>query len=330
MEIREYWNDLGRRRWVLLIAPLVAGVVAVAFGLAQPPSYDGVAVVHVPVEEGAAETPSTARQVISDFEAVVNSAEFADEFAEASGLPREGAGSGVRVAQVGTGLVVQLRYRANAPGPAASGSATAGRLAVELYFAPKVAEARAYLDAAEAQRDDAESALEGFVTDAGVGQPEVSYNAVLRVLEELRVRAAMAEAEGSAAIAAGLRPALDKWESRAADAGALARRYQSLAAVRDRAEKRVANAEERVTTAESMEALAGQDAVVATGPARLVSTRSSVTQLAGGAVILSVLASCLLLLALEFLAHPRRRPSTAIGHKSHLGGEPRPAVEQRL
>ena len=316
MEVHRYWTLMGRRRWTLVLAPLVAGITAIAIGLLQPARYEAIATAYVPV---SAPSPTTIRQMVSDLEALASSSDYFSELARRTGTSRSRL-SRLKVAQVKDGSLVEFRYQGTRPANVARVSRAAAHLALDQYLAPQVAGAQQVRDAAQRELDDARKAITDLANSSGVANPRDAYENALQVVSQLRIRQAVVAADpATAGQAAAYTNTIADAQGQADRLSDLVRQYDVLVTARDRAATRLSDATAVLNeTISRRDAAAGDEAVVGGSATRIARLPMIVQTVAGSIVIAELLTAGILFLLELRRARPVREEQPPPEHREVL------------
>src|SRR3954447_3262743 len=174
MEIADYIRTVGKRKWLLIIIPVLAAAVSLPALLGAPREYRTVASVQVMPASDAASVGAIA-QTVANFRQAVESDTVASAVARASGLSESALRSGLHVQQLGTSSVVEVRLVATNRAKAMIAVDRAAHLAAASLEAPKDTQARAEYDSAKADlaaaqkhADESRGALDGFTASSGL------------------------------------------------------------------------------------------------------------------------------------------------------------------
>lgn len=324
MEIRPYWHRMGNRRWLLLLAPLVAGLIACMFGIRQPTRYQAVGIATIPV---SGLSPIATRQAVFDVQAVASSREYFDEVAGLTGTSGSKISQGLKVAQVQGGNLLEFRYQSKRPETADRVSRTAAHVALQRYFVPQVSEAKQTVDAAQQALDEANQAIADLVEKAGVPAPRDTYNSALQIASQLRVRQAVAATDPATASQAPAyaKPIADA-QAEADKLADLVREYDVVVARRDRIAAALGDAVNAHSSVVARQNTAAGEAAVSGLLAGRVPRLPSIIQMVISAVVVAELAAAGLLLLIELLGSGSKRPPLTENQVLERSAEPAATV----
>jgi hypothetical protein len=197
MELLQYWNRAGRRRWILVLLPSFAAVASVPLALSQPPRYTATATIVLQPNEAVPTAPSV-NQVIADFQSLVDSRPLRTRVAQQTGEPVEALSRDLKVKQIGAGNLAELSYVSTRPHRATDVVQAAGSTAYDMLYGSRVAAAQEQLKFARQYYDDV-LAARSQASQGTSPLPDRDYEITSQALADLRVRRAEAQVAGQTA-----------------------------------------------------------------------------------------------------------------------------------
>ena len=199
MEILGYLRTSGRRRWLLIAVPVLAGAAVLPVGLQQPQHFTADATVVVPSPSSDA-GPAVLRQVGEGFVSVAQlRRQHRQAIAIDLGTSPGAVGRSLSVTQVGTTNLVRLTYVGDKANLTERGARSAATQALQVYRGRQLTAAESARDALQAQYDEATAAVNAFVASSGSTSPPADYQARANTLARLDAEIALARAGGSRA-----------------------------------------------------------------------------------------------------------------------------------
>jgi hypothetical protein len=327
MEIKDYLKTLGRRIWIPLIVPVLAGGVAFSIASGAPESYAAKATVTL---GGLQSGPVAAKQLVDDFSAAVRSEKVQDEAAAETGVPRSAIKGHVTVSQVTNGTIMTASFKTSATyrdrAPEVIKAVAQG--AVSLTLRSPVGVGEESVKTARESYDTAQGALAEFSQKSGV-PPEDLYQGVQTELLQLRIRYEEAAADNNTGQVEYYRKAIKAREDRLNQLGPDVERYRSLKAARDKALAKLSTAEDTLDQASGRLAAARSDSIVSVSDkANEVPKASSVMRATVAAVGGGIVIALALLVALEMLGigGQRRKPAPPAGPSTNGSGPVKPEM----
>ena len=152
MEIKDYLKVLGKRAWLLVMIPAVAGVVAGLIAVRQPQAFRTTATLQLPHDKEA--SPAEVAQLVADFRAAINNPTIQNGVSEDTGVPVKRI-KRIKVTQVGDSSQLTLGIQDKRRNPTDSKAVIQGLTNDALSFleAPEVKAAESALDAANGEVD---------------------------------------------------------------------------------------------------------------------------------------------------------------------------------
>lgn len=298
MELREYWSAMGKRRWALLLVPIVAGGAAFAVGAQRPAKYEASSSVSV-LPPNEALNPTAVRQAVTDFQAIVGQNSFQAELAAKTGLSSSAISSGLTSAQVGDSTSVNVTFTSENPDTSKSVASEAGLLALQDFVGPQVSQAEAFVTSTQKPAADAAAVVDAYTKKVGISDPSTQLATAQQILSQLQVRQSLGQDPPGA-----LTGLIQQQQASVAKLQPIAAQYAVLTRLRDIADQVVQNARAALFAVQAQQA-AIPSAVTKAANATKVSPLSALIQLVGAAAVIGFLAVALLLLLGEVLRRDR-------------------------
>ena len=265
MEILDYFNAIGRRFWVLVLVPAIAGLLPLAYFVLKPTQY-AAKVTIVPVSlvggvrtnqyRGSDADKYFANNVIG----ALRTNRLMDQVSQETGVPAHTVRSGLSVSQVGTSSFVNVTYVTGKKRLAEPVSRAAAGDALHFLFQSQYDVAQAEVDAAQKQVDQADNGLAAIAAQSDGKTPQDAYAALSRGLPALQATAARAK---DAAGAAQVNQEVAQAQARLANLDQLEGQYLALIDMKRRAVNLRRDADQRVREASvQLAAAAPQNALV--------------------------------------------------------------------
>src|SRR3954447_23128577 len=238
MEIIDYFRAIGRRFWVLVLVPLVAGLVPHAYFFVRPAEFAGRALISpTALVGGGGEdnqyTGSDAEKRFSnDVKAAVTTKQLIDQVAAETKAPARRVKSGLSINQLNESSFLQLSYITTHKSEAVPVVRATAENALRFLFQSQVELAHGQVEAAQKQVDQAEDDLEALSRSVGGQTPEVAYDALSKGIASQQALAARAK---DAAAAAQIQRDIDTRKAQLATLAGKQGEYLALADTRRRA-----------------------------------------------------------------------------------------------
>jgi len=265
MEILDYFKAIGRRFWVLVLVPAIAGLLPLTYFVLRPTEYAAkVTVVPVSLVGGVRTNQYRGSDADKFFANNVTGAlktnRLMDQVSQETGVPARAVRSGLRVSPVNTSAFVNVTYVTTKKRQAEPVVRAAATDALHFLFQSQYDVAKAEVDAAQKQADQADDGLNGISRQSGGQTPDLAYAALSRGLPALQATAARAK---DPAGAAQINQQVAAAQARLADLGKLEGQYLALIDMRRRAVNLRGDAEQRETEASvQLAAAAPENALV--------------------------------------------------------------------
>ncbi|MBV8295833.1 MAG: hypothetical protein JO085_03275 [Acidimicrobiia bacterium] len=265
MEILDYFTAIGRRFWVLVLVPAIAGLLPLAYFVLKPTQYAAkVTIVPVSVVGGVRTNQYRGSDADKYFANNVIGAlrtnRLMDQVSQETGVPAHTVRSGLSVSQVGTSSFVNVTYVTAKKRLAEPVSRAAAGDALHFLFQSQYDVAQAEVDAAQKQADQADNGLAAIAAQSDGKTPQDAYAALSRGLPALQVAAARAK---DTAGAAQVNQEVSQAQARLANLDQLEGQYLALIDMKRRAVNLRRDADQRVREASvQLAAAAPQNALV--------------------------------------------------------------------
>ncbi|MCU1449874.1 MAG: hypothetical protein JWP02_2044 [Acidimicrobiales bacterium] len=310
MEILDYFKAIGRRFWVLVLVPAVAGVLPLAWFLVQPARYAAHATV-IPtslvggVRSNQYRGSDADKSFASNVAATAKTNRIVDQVSGETKVPARKIRSGLTIKQVNTSAFVEMGYSTTKRIEAVPVVRAVATDTLRFLFQSQLDLARAQVDAGQKQVDQTENALNALSRKTGAESPEIAYNAIANGLPALQATVARAK---NPAAAAQIQQQVNAREAQLAALGQDQGQYLALIDVRRRAVNLRRDAEQTEREASAQLAAADPGNALAIGKAHHSFPFSDVTQVAGGAAAGGVFLAVAYLFLGEVWAGVKRRP----------------------
>jgi len=204
MEILDYFKAIGKRFWVLVIVPAVAGLLPLAYYVLKPAQYSANATIIPTALVGGVRTNqyrgSDAEKLFANnMVGALKTNTLVGQVSKQTGVPAPKVRSGLSVKQVSDSAFVQVTYVTGKKRQAVPVASAAAGNAVHFLFQSQYDMAKAEVDAAQKQVDQADDALNAISQQTGGRTPDDAYATLSRGLPALQATAARAKAPGAAA-----------------------------------------------------------------------------------------------------------------------------------
>ena len=164
MEIKDYLKVLGKRAWLLIMIPAVAGVVAGLIAVQQPQAFRTTATLQLPHD--VTSSPAEVAQLVADFKAAANNPTVQSKVSKDTGLTLQQIRH-MNITQVGDSSQLTLGYQTKAKSPTAAKAVILGISsgALDYLAAPESSSTQKSLDAANAKIKTAQDTIDKATTD---------------------------------------------------------------------------------------------------------------------------------------------------------------------
>ena len=163
MEIKDYLKVLGKRAWLLIMIPAVAGVVAGLIAVQQPQAFRTTATLQLPHD--VTSSPAEVAQLVADFKAAANNPTVQSKVSKNTGLTLQQIRH-MNITQVGDSSQLTLGYQTKAKSPTAAKAVILGISsgALDYLAAPESSSTQTAVDAANAKIKTAQDTIDKSTT----------------------------------------------------------------------------------------------------------------------------------------------------------------------
>jgi capsular polysaccharide biosynthesis protein len=270
METVSYLSIIRRRLWILLLVPVLAVGVVVAWELRRPPQYSATATVAAPAVVGGPSTNqysgvNAPRAFVADFSGAVTSPMIVNQVAEKTGAAPASIKDGLEVSQIGSSSLVQLTYTGPRRDRVASVVNESAAATIRFLFQTQVTLAQKTVGEARKAVDRANAALASFYKQTGQVLPDEAYRIAAQQVADLQREQASARAGGETTKAASLQSTIDARKAEVAKLAPQVATYQGLVERRTQALSRLNVLEEGMERAQAQYSAADPEAIVVVG-----------------------------------------------------------------
>ena len=261
MEIRDYVRLMGRRLWILVLLPLIAGGLAFTLVSSEPQRFRTVATV------GSADLlpgRNESEQYVADFYAAVTIPAIVDKVAESTGVSGQRIRTGIRTVRLGTSSLIQVSFETTQRDPAKSAAVVEqlSREALAFLFQSPVEFAQNRRNEAKKAVEEINSAMDAFLAEVGVSLPDEEYRITQSLVSQLRVRFEEANAAGDAGAADRLRDAIAQREAQLVKLGPKVVQFNRLREQREPVLATLKDADEALQRAQARAAVSRGESIV--------------------------------------------------------------------
>ena len=164
MEIKDYLKVLGKRAWLLIMIPAVAGVVAGLIAVQQPQAFRTTATLQLPHD--VTSSPAEVAQLVADFKAAANNPTVQAQVSKDTGLTLQQIRH-MAITQVGDSSQLTLGYQTKSKLPTAAKAVILGISsgALDYLAAPESSTTQKAADAANEKIKTAQDTIDKASTD---------------------------------------------------------------------------------------------------------------------------------------------------------------------
>lgn len=298
MEFVEYWHRAGRIRWLLVLAPVLAGVVAGALALGAPPAHRAEATVSIPTGFQPP-SPTLVRQLVADYMASVVSPEVYEAVASRTGTGVDEVRAAVTPRRLSDSNVAVVSATLHDPDAAERMAEIAAREGLLLFVRSSTVEAQQAAASAQYALDGATAAERGFDASSDSLSPATTRNLATTRVNRLRDELLAAQISGDDDRATRVTSLLERAEEDLAAVEQRTAEYDQLLAARLRAEQLLIRAEEQLSAAQATAGFAESARAVTVTDATQLPLAPVVVQYVAGATVLALLAAVVVLWLLQ-------------------------------
>ena len=304
MEIKDYLKALGKRAWVVILIPVLAGALALGYQLGQPASYQSTVTV---VSHPASAAAGSVIQYITSFQAAMNSDSVINEVAQQAGVSSGTVRSGLSSQPSGVNSVIlKVSYTSKSKTRAPRIADLAARDTLDLLARPSVTSAQATLNADQASYNQAKAAVDDFTKQSGLAIPLETYRQELAYVSQLQVAYEIATIQGQST-APGLKALIDGEQSRVNVLSTEVAQWQRLEDIEVRDATNVADAQKVVAEAQAQLAVVQDPTAVAPGDTTKLSPLPDIIKLVGPVVVVALVLVIGAIVVTETMRDRRRR-----------------------
>jgi len=247
MEILDYFKAIGKRFWVLVLVPLIAGFLPLAWFVLKPTRYAAkVTIIPTSLVGGVRSNQYRGSDADKFFANNVTGAlrtnRLVDQVSQETSVPAHQVRGGLSVTQVNGSAFVDVTYLTTKKKQAVPVVRAAAADTLHFLFQGQYDVAKASVDAAQKQADQADDGLNAISAQTAGLTPEVAYAAASHGLAALQATAARAKDQAGAA---QINQQAAAAQARVASLGQLQGQYLALIDVRRRAVNLRRDAEQR-------------------------------------------------------------------------------------
>ena len=204
MEILDYFKAIGKRFWVLVLVPAIAGLLPLVYFVVKPAQYSANATIIPTALVGGVRTnqyrgADAEKFFANNMTGALRTNPLIEQVSKQTGVPTHAVRSGLTVHQVGTSAFVQVTYTTGKRKLAAPVATAAATTALHFLFQSQYDVAKGEVDAAQKQADQADDGLNAISQQTGGKTPEDAYASLSRGLPALQAMAARAKDPTAAA-----------------------------------------------------------------------------------------------------------------------------------
>jgi capsular polysaccharide biosynthesis protein len=309
VEIKDYLRALGKRAWVVILVPVIAGALALGYQLGQRPSYQSTVTV---LSHPASAAAGSVIQYITSFQAAMNSDTVINQVAQQAGVSSAAVRSGLSSQPSGVNsIIIKVSYTSKSKTRAPKIADLAARDTLDLLARPSLVTAQATLDADQAEYTAAKAAVDNFNTASGLTGPVLeTYRAELGYVSQLQVAYEIDTLQGNPA-AAGLKQLLQNEQARVTQLAGLVNQWTRLDDRESRDATSVADAQRVVAEAQAQLAVVQDPTAVAAGDTSKLSPLPDIIKLVGPVVVIALVLTICVIVLQESLKARRKRAAAA-------------------
>jgi hypothetical protein len=344
VEIKDYLKVLGKRAWLLVMIPAVAGVVAGLIAVRQPQAYRTSATLQLPRDEAA--TPAQIAQQVADFRAAATNPTVQSTVSERTGVPVRKI-QRLKIAQVGDSSQLTLSLVDKAQDPSAAKAVVRGTAegALDYLQSPDVDAGQRAVTAANEKIEQAQNdvlttskAIDDVYRNVNSSAPEDDAADLRADIRDYRRQLAQYQLEGNVVGQQQYQKLIDDAQLQLLPLLAATRQVDQLDLQLEDAQARLKTAtDERDAATQQLDSVAAPVDLTFSNEAQAVVRKTRVVKTAAAAVVAGFPIAIALVLGLDALQRRRRtRPYDADAIAAGYGppeddeglepGESRPAL----
>jgi hypothetical protein len=263
VEIKDYLRVLGKRAWLLVMIPAVAGVVAGLIAVGQPQAFRTTATLQLPRDETT--TPAQVAQLVADFQAAADNPTVQNQVSEQTGVPVRRI-QRVRITQVGDSSQLTMSFQDKRKDATEATAVIEGIAASALGYlqTPEKRAGEQAVQAADAQIEQAQDEIDEASAGLNAIYQDVQSSRPADELAEIREEKQFYERQQAAALADGNPTGAAAYQSRIDQANLRIFALEDVMTEVQGFEQRIAAAQETLATAQEEHATAEAQLVSAT------------------------------------------------------------------
>jgi capsular polysaccharide biosynthesis protein len=305
VEIKDYLRALGKRAWVVILVPVIAGALALGYQLGQPASYQSTVTV---LSHPASAAAGSVIQYITSFQAAMNSDTIINQVAQQAGVSPGAVRSGLSSQPSGVNsIILKVSYTSKSKIRAPKIADLAARDTLDLLARPSLVTAQATLDADQAEYSAAKADVDSFNKQSGLSGPILeTYRAELGYVAQLQADYELAVLRGDT-VAAGLSKVLTNEQARVTQLADQVNQWTRLDNRETRDATSVADAQRVVAEAQAQLAVVQDPTAVAAGDTSKLSPLPDILKLVGPVVVVALVLTIGVVILQETLKARRQR-----------------------
>ncbi len=285
MEIQDYLRALAKRKWVVILIPLVVGALTLGYALSKPPSWVGSATVTAHPSSAAA---GSVVQYINSYVGAMSADSVINEVAQQTGVSPDSVRAGLGAQPIGANsLILKVTYTGKDKAKVTNVALAAARDTLVVLAEPSLTSAEATLNAEQAYYEQTKTAVDNYVKAGGPSAPLDTYQAQESTLAQLQVAYQLAVL-AKQSTAPGLKALVDAQQQRVNSLSQSVDQGQRLANAEVRASINVADANKEFADAQAQLATANDPAAVVAGYTTKASRLSDIIKLVGPLVVVAL------------------------------------------
>jgi len=326
VEIKDYLKVLGKRAWLLVMIPAVAGVVAGLIAVQQPQAYRTTATLQLPRQGDNAAAPAQVAQQVADFQAAADNPTVQNKVSADTGVPVKKI-KNLNIAQVGVSSQLTLGMKTKSKDPSDAKAVITGvaTQALDYLQAPETADAQANVDDATKRANDAQAAITKanaaltlLYNSVGTSTPEADLAQAKNLRSDLTSRLATAQSSGETSGAAILQQYINQQNGLIIKLSLVVPQVQAQQAIIATATKDQQTAQDdRQTAVKAVNAIRSTPDLIFSAEGSEVIRKTRVVKTAAAAVVAGFPIAVGIVLLLDWLQ--RRRQAKALA-RAGAGG----------
>jgi capsular polysaccharide biosynthesis protein len=279
VEIDSYLGAIRRRLWILILVPLLAAGLVVAWELRQPSTYQTTATVAAPAVVGGSNTsqysgPNAPKAFAADFSGAMTSSLIVNPVAEKTGAAPKAVKDGLTVSQIGDSSLLQVTYTTSKQDQAVPVLNEAASETIRFLFQTQVTLAQKMVGEARKAVDKVNGELSAFYRETGQVLPDEAYRINAQQVADLQREQASAKSRGEYSQASALESTISAKKQEVATLAPQVATYQTLVERKSQALGRLNGLEEGLERAQAQYSAADPRSVVTIGEVQKASSLS--------------------------------------------------------